>query len=533
MASGEWMSRLSRTFSLCVLLIAVVALAGAVAPASGEPEDVVTSDEGSSRAVHFVVDVSGSMSGSRLAEAKSALRVGVAALEASRGAGLRSFAGSCSNGGVLRVPIGVDNRDALNQQIEALVAGGGTPTPAALQAAAGDFPAGLDERVIVLISDGQSTCGDPCPVAAQIAADDEIAFTAYTVGFNAPDSAESELACIAEVTGGTYVSASDEQGLISAIEGALGGARPGYVAVGDSTTTGFSVPTCDGDRQASEYGCTGQPPAPPYPERIAAAEPQLDPLDRKGIWGDTIARTIAAYDSGQNAPGETWEPQLQAAVRARDLVTVSLGANDMQWSDIQGWLSNCVGVPTRQFFGREIPAGGPRFEEDACIRFAREKVDGFADDMDRLFDVLEQPAADGAQVVITQYFNPYNETRYVERRFLPDGERDCSMLHSITDVVVGTLNNELRNRADERGFTTVDLRGPFEGKGAGSRDPYVFGSDCETRGAVSSIRTDISVRERRFDVRDPSIDELAARFDPHPNAAGTAAQAQAIREVLR
>lgn len=514
-------------------MLAVIIAVGTVAGVSHASDQPGSGDDGFSRAVHFVVDVSGSMRGTRLTQAKSALQVGTAALEPSRGAGLRSFAGSCSNGGVLRVPIGVGNRGSLTEQIDALVAGGGTPTPAALQAAAGDFPEGLDERVIVLISDGQSTCGDPCPTAAQIAADEDIAFTAYTVGFNAPESAAAELACIAEVTGGSYVAATDEQGLIDAIEGAVGGARPGYVAIGDSTTTGFSIPTCDGDRRASAYGCSGAPPATPYPDRISADEPGLGPLERKGIWGDTIARTVAAYDTGQNAPEEPWEPQLLAAERARDLVTVSLGANDMQWSDVQDWLSNCVGVPTRQFFGRDVPTGGPEFQEDSCTRFAETKVEGFADEMDRLFDTLEQPAADGAQVVVTQYYNPFNETRYVERRFLPDGERDCSMLHSITEVVVGTLNQELSARAEDRGFTTVDFRDPFDGRGAGSRDPYVFGTDCEARGAASSARADISVRERRFDVRDPSIDELAARFDPHPNAAGTAAQADAIREVLR
>jgi hypothetical protein len=38
------------------------------------------------------------------------------------------------------------------------------------------------------------------------------------------------------------------------------------------------------------------------------------------------------------------------------------------------------------------------------------------------------------------------ETRHVERRYLPDSERDCSALHSITRVVVGTVNGELQRR---------------------------------------------------------------------------------------
>jgi lysophospholipase L1-like esterase len=502
----------------------------------GATEAVVSEADRSTftRAVHFVVDVSGSMAGTPLTQAKSALTAGVGGLEPDRGAGLRSFGGGCSSGGNLLVPVGVDNRSALEQRIAGLTAGGGTPTPAALRAAASDFPDGLDERVIVLISDGMSTCGDPCPVAAQLAADADIAFTAHTVGFNAPESAAAELTCIAEVTGGTYVYADDEPGLIDAIGGAIGGTAPSYVAIGDSTTTGFSIPTCDGDRAASEFGCTGTPPAPPYPERVAAARADLNPLARKGIWGDTITRTVAAYHSGRNADDELWEPQLRTAQRATDLVTVSLGANDMGWSDVWAYASNCVSAPTRSIFGVEVFSGPPRLDTDDCASFVAEKFAVFEDELDELLDLLQPRAAAGAEVAVLLYYNPFNDTRYVARPWpLPDGERTCSLLPALTDVMLSKLNTELADRAHARGFSTVDLGPAFVGHGAGSQDPYVFGSDCEWRGLASAPRVGIDLRQRRADVRDPSIDEIAKRFDPHPNAAGTRAQADAVLEVIR
>jgi hypothetical protein len=60
-----------------------------------------------------------------------------------------------------------------------------------------------------------TTCGDPCPVAQDIAQTQGVNFKAYTVGFNAPDQAEGELQCIARVTGGAYIPASNTASLAS------------------------------------------------------------------------------------------------------------------------------------------------------------------------------------------------------------------------------------------------------------------------------------------------------------------------------
>ena len=65
-----------------------------------------------------------------------------------------------------------------------------------------------------------------------------------------------------------------------------------YVAVGDSTTTGFSVPACHEKRSVSPYGCDDNdppnfsngdnPPATPYPVRVAqSGNARFDDLDRK------------------------------------------------------------------------------------------------------------------------------------------------------------------------------------------------------------------------------------------------------------
>jgi hypothetical protein len=92
----------------------------------------------------------------------------------------------------------------------------GTPTPAALVAAGATLPPEGD-RTIVLISDGRSSCGDPCPAAQALKHRLGEGFRIDAVGFRTPDQAESELACVARVTGGTYVSVSDTAALQAAL----------------------------------------------------------------------------------------------------------------------------------------------------------------------------------------------------------------------------------------------------------------------------------------------------------------------------
>lgn len=214
---GSAKLRLTRPGAVrCAVLFAVVmgfGLGGLMMAPTARAQDLSSS---SSSSVLFVVDTSGSMSGTPLEQAKDALRAGVDALDPDQAAGLRAYGGSCSDGGDLLVPITTGNHAELGAATDQLSAGGGTPTPEALRAAAGDLPAS-GERTVILVSDGQSSCGDPCPVARNLEEDLGIGFKVHTVGFNAPEQAENELTCIAEATGGQYFVASNTEELSDAI----------------------------------------------------------------------------------------------------------------------------------------------------------------------------------------------------------------------------------------------------------------------------------------------------------------------------
>jgi hypothetical protein len=198
----------------CVVLTALLCVVGTpiVASAQVAPK----------RSILMVVDTSGSMAGSRIEQARNAHTASIDALSTEDSAGLRRYSGSCGDGGQLLVAPGRDNRPELRSAVAGLSAGGGTPTPDALRAAAGDFPSDATERILILISDGESTCGDPCPIAADLNSQG-VSFKAFTVGFQATDQAEDELACIARVTGGEYFSANDTASLQAGISAALSG----------------------------------------------------------------------------------------------------------------------------------------------------------------------------------------------------------------------------------------------------------------------------------------------------------------------
>ena len=222
------------------------------------------------------------------------------------------------------------------------------------------------------------------------------------------------------------------------------------------------------------------------------------------------AVTDASY--GANAQG-TWQPQLLAAEKATKLVTVGLGANDMDFSDDKYWLGQCVGAKLTTFFGR--PAAAPTVRSN-CAEAARARATSpqTRGNLDAMFARLDKARANGARVVVVLYYNAINPVRNV--RLQPD--RSCALLHGISARIVDAINVELAARSRARGFTTIDLRPVFAGHGAGSSDSYVVGTECEAVGVAGGVD---------FDLGWPAVNgiktekNIQIRFDSHPNAKGT------------
>ena len=282
---------------------------------------------------------------------------------------------------------------------------------------------------------------------------------------------------------------------------------PAYVAFGDSITTGSSVATCQEHRKQSPWGCAELPTATPYPDRVARAlhmsygdvannyAQQTFEMYRAGIWGYTIKEAAEAEKDGHNAVGD-WVPQLTAIKQATKLVTGSLGINDMHFSDVARWAK------------LYIKPG------DHVSREAKKLVAARSQDFDKLFDTLKVARSNGATVVLGLYYNPYQSDDPL-----------CNPLSSIGDSVVNTLDEELLNRAHANGIDVADFRRSFTGHGAGSDDPYVFGTTCNLGVGAANWIQNLAIGKN-------AKRAVAIKFDPHPNSSGTNAMANAILQEV-
>lgn len=175
----------------------------------------------------MIMDVSGSMkrkdpSGTTLIDgARKAIAQLTDEVPADARIGLRlygnKYAGDDKTKGCvdteLAVPIGeaTTTADRIGQAINKAKPTGFTPIGKALTDAAGDFGSDV-ERSIVLVSDGEDTCGNPAPcAAAKQLASKGIKVRVDTVGLFLRGNARAtkQLQCIAEVTGGAYVAADN------------------------------------------------------------------------------------------------------------------------------------------------------------------------------------------------------------------------------------------------------------------------------------------------------------------------------------
>lgn len=211
-----------------ILLATLTAGLGTALPAAADETPTNASPK-----VELVLDVSGSMrtrdidGKSRMSAAKQAFNEVLDAVPEQVQLGIRTL-GADYPGDDRKVgckdtrqlyPVGPLDRTEAKTAVATLAPTGWTPIGPALLGAADDLEGGDSTRRIVLISDGEDTCGplDPCEVARDIAARG-IHLVIDTLGLVPNAKIRQQLTCIAEATGGTYTAVQHTDELSSRVK---------------------------------------------------------------------------------------------------------------------------------------------------------------------------------------------------------------------------------------------------------------------------------------------------------------------------
>ena len=174
----------------------------------------------------LVLDASGSMwqkidEGYKISIARNVINELLVTLPAEQELGLITYGhrrkGDCGDIEML-VPPQAGTRDAIASAIKSLDPKGKTPLSAAVIQAADELRIEENAATVILVSDGRETCNlDPCAVGNELESRG-IDFTAHVIGFDiGEENDRAQLRCLAENTGGTFLTASTASELTEAL----------------------------------------------------------------------------------------------------------------------------------------------------------------------------------------------------------------------------------------------------------------------------------------------------------------------------
>lgn len=196
------------------LLAAALSLAALTGIARAADENVI-----------IVLDASGSMWGQidgvpKIQIAREVMDGVLADLDGKAQIGVMTYGhrrkGDCSDIETL-IPVGSVNRSAYMERINALNPKGKTPISASVRMAAEEMRFTEEKATVILVSDGLETCdADPCALATELE-QAGVDFTAHVVGFDLKNEDTASLQCLANATGGRYLSADNADELGEAI----------------------------------------------------------------------------------------------------------------------------------------------------------------------------------------------------------------------------------------------------------------------------------------------------------------------------
>ncbi len=187
----------------------------------------VSAQDRDQAATILVLDASGSMWGqidgvNKIVIAREVIGDLLTQIPADMALGLTMYGhnrrGDCSDIETMVQP-GIGNRDQIAQIVNEVNPRGRTPLSDAVIQAAEQLRYTENPATVILVSDGRETCNaDPCAVGLALE-EAGIDFTAHVIGFDVSEQEDrAQLQCLAENTGGQFLTASNAAELADALE---------------------------------------------------------------------------------------------------------------------------------------------------------------------------------------------------------------------------------------------------------------------------------------------------------------------------
>ncbi|ADD41492.1 vWA domain-containing protein [Stackebrandtia nassauensis] len=297
------------------------AVVGTAAPASAADND---------GELLMALDASGSMEESdgagntKMETARDAVIDVAEAMPGHAKVGLRAYGPASTGSGCKAskelVPIDKIDADAITTAATELKPEGDTPIAYSLEKAAGDFTEAKGPKTILLVSDGEETCGgDPVKVAEKIASQG-VDLRVHVIGFQVDDATRKQLTEIAKAGKGSYYDAQDGPALASRLKRASESALRPYQTTGtqiDGSDDGLNPPSLKPGQYLDSLGpnAKGEEPSKYYSftlekgsnAYVAATIPWSTPLETDAkndvyVKVSTKDGSLCESDSGYSKP---------------------------------------------------------------------------------------------------------------------------------------------------------------------------------------------------------------------------------------
>lgn len=206
-------------------IVGACAIFGTAASVVGAENALQTSETIPPANIQIVLDASGSMWGqidgeNKITIARQVVQDFLASVPPETRLGLTAYGhrrkGDCGDIEVL-VPAASGSGTKISSAVAKINPKGKTPLTDAVRQAAEALRYEEEKATVILVTDGLETCqADPCALSARLEKDG-VDFTAHVIGFDVAKEETKTLQCIADNTGGVFLSANNADELKEAL----------------------------------------------------------------------------------------------------------------------------------------------------------------------------------------------------------------------------------------------------------------------------------------------------------------------------